>query len=58
MSMSRFRKEVVANVRSIAGRYRSAFKADAVLKTPVLTLARALLPRGRAAPTGEFFSIS
>jgi hypothetical protein len=56
--MSRFRKEVVANVRSIAGRYRSAFKADAVLKTPVLTLARALLPRGRAAPTGEFFSIS
>jgi hypothetical protein len=45
-------------VRSIARKYRSAFKADAVLKTRVLTLARALLPRGRAAPAGEFFSIT
>ena len=49
------RKEVVAHVRAIARRYRSAFAAEAGLKNRVLTLTCALLPprRRRGRPRNE-----
>ena len=53
------RKEVIAHVRSIAGKHRAAFQADAGLKSRVLTLTRAVLPprpRRRGRPRNPIVS--